>query len=434
METIKKVIHITPIASDLLSNVMLKCLDKTCESTFQNYGNLCLHMSKHHKIIINNKDDFVIKQYYCPDINCKYNMDNLNLYTSNKNFFTNIRLLKQHYIKVHAEKSINCEICNKSFYNVTAKCYHEKFCGTIFKCKDCNWKYNTLEALQTHCKRKGHTNDIEKKTNNKLQIKKQEKQRLTEILNKKTKYIKIVPNLTESNNKNITIPPKMSQQMVTMSDDNKILNNKKWYSKKVKTKTKITQTNLKSTQLNNSLDIKNISTDIVRKYNNVTLQPAKEEIPSTDTIIGFNNSSAINSTNTCYVNNSNKRKQLENFDIFDSESNSNNNNLTKNLNNLNYMEDDSINNYFRFNSDTFTNGLCHIETQTDSDPFDTSNQMFFYSQHTQTCDEILSELGFSDIQTQTTETQTNFSCTSNEKYMTYNNNNNNYHSTYTQTY
>lgn len=93
----------------------------------------------------------------------------------------------------------------------------------------------------------------------------------------------------------------------------------------------------------------------------------------------------------------------------------------RNLNHLNYVEDESTLNCFA--NGPFTTASCHIETQTELVPFaDDSRDMdplLYTHMHTQTCDDILSELGLTNIHTQTnwpvyndlfvsTETQTCF--------------------------
>lgn len=114
-------------------------------------------------------------------------------------------------------------------------------------------------------------------------------------------------------------------------------------------------------------------------------------------------------------------KSFRNLDIFDTESStlmtiSSYAQTDKNLNNLNYMEDDSLS---YFGSENFHTGLCHIETQTEYRLFqeninestnsDQLDQMLYSNMHTQTCDEILTELGLADIQTQTNWPVTDYS-------------------------
>lgn len=64
----------------------------------------------------------------------------------------------QHYLKVHAEKTFQCEKCLKGFSTEAAKHRHLRMCGVKFTCS-CNHAYESYEALLTHAKRFSHTFD-----------------------------------------------------------------------------------------------------------------------------------------------------------------------------------------------------------------------------------------------------------------------------------
>lgn len=64
----------------------------------------------------------------------------------------------QHYLKVHAEKTFQCERCLKGFSTEAAKHRHIRMCGIKFTCS-CNHAYESYEALLTHAKRFSHTFD-----------------------------------------------------------------------------------------------------------------------------------------------------------------------------------------------------------------------------------------------------------------------------------
>ena len=68
------------------------------------------------------------------------------------------KMLKQHYTKVHASRDLSCLRCGgaNSFANRVLLERHEKTCGREISCGTCGAKYGTVEALQTHARRKGH--------------------------------------------------------------------------------------------------------------------------------------------------------------------------------------------------------------------------------------------------------------------------------------
>lgn len=75
-----------------------------------------------------------------------------------------------------------------------------------------------------------------------------------------------------------------------------------------------------------------------------------------------------------------------------------------NLNRLNFVEDADVEDSISTCLEQLVNssgGLCDIETQTEKFSTNILDQMLYSHMHTQTCDEFLSELGLSDIQTQT---------------------------------
>lgn len=73
-------------------------------------------------------------------------------------FFKNMKYLKQHFLKVHAEKNFYCEMCKKGYSTEAAKKKHVRMCGVKFMCS-CNYSYDSYEALITHAKRHQHTFD-----------------------------------------------------------------------------------------------------------------------------------------------------------------------------------------------------------------------------------------------------------------------------------
>lgn len=353
MDNAPKIIFETPTAHSLIEPIHINCLTEGCLAVFQNTGNLHMHMLKHHKISIYQSN--VEKRFFCPEKNCKYNI------SKNQNYFSTKKLLRQHYIKVHAIKTINCRYCTKLFASSTLKNGHEKSCLKEYKCMDCNWTYTSRESLLTHCRRKNHS--IRKKNEN-------QSQKLVTIL----KSNKLIAN--KNSNKFVHILPK-------------ICVDKEKYKK-----SQCTQTN---------------------------------ESMSSNTIICGDKQSNLN--NREFLDNWNKRIQqipvtaiqqqqpitleqnCQTVDYFDTETASHTSSQNdKNLNKINFVDDEtSCLNYFTGNSSS--SALCHIETQTElfgknetlssNVNSDNLDSLLYTNMYTQTCDDIFSELGLINIQTQT---------------------------------
>lgn len=94
----------------------------------------------------------------------------------NGKHFKTMKYLRQHYQKVHLAKDFVCDDCGKAFTLESQLRKHKKdVCGKVFACRECGWPYESLEALLTHGKRKGHNvkevimiNKLVGKTNSKL--------------------------------------------------------------------------------------------------------------------------------------------------------------------------------------------------------------------------------------------------------------------------
>ncbi|XP_061386885.1 zinc finger protein 148 [Musca vetustissima] len=68
-----------------------------------------------------------------------------------------MKYLRQHYQKVHLAKNFVCDDCGKAFSLDSQLRKHKRdVCGKAFACRECGWPYESLEALLTHGKRKGH--------------------------------------------------------------------------------------------------------------------------------------------------------------------------------------------------------------------------------------------------------------------------------------
>lgn len=143
--------HYTPPVDLLKPFHEIKCTQPECGSIFTNQSNYEMHLEKHHRLPPPAKLSYS-RLFYCPGDNCVYNYGK-----SKGKHFKNFKYLRQHYQKVHLIKSFKCEECHKAFATEAQLSKHQKnLCGRKFICNDCNWSYDSMEALLTHGKRKGH--------------------------------------------------------------------------------------------------------------------------------------------------------------------------------------------------------------------------------------------------------------------------------------
>ncbi|KAK6644487.1 hypothetical protein RUM43_000754 [Polyplax serrata] len=125
----------------------VQCPQADCNALFQSTSNLNMHLIKHHKIINNGLTKKKDMQYFCPIKSCPYFKDS-------SKYFTKLKYLKQHFLKVHALKKYICTKCDKKFSTEAFKVSHMKNCGKLFICT-CGSTYTSSEAILTHCRRKG---------------------------------------------------------------------------------------------------------------------------------------------------------------------------------------------------------------------------------------------------------------------------------------
>lgn len=143
--------HYTPNIEQLKPYYQIKCAQPECNSIFTNQSNYDMHLEKHHRLAPTEKSTNA-RLYYCPEQNCVYQYGML----KGKNF-KNFKYLRQHYQKVHLTKTYACEECQKAFGTEGQLEKHQReMCGKKFICNVCNWSYDSMEALLTHGKRKGH--------------------------------------------------------------------------------------------------------------------------------------------------------------------------------------------------------------------------------------------------------------------------------------
>ena len=146
----------------------IKC--HICHKLCENLDTLNKHIASVHRmshILVGHNITFekpdgsvVLPGYFCPMVKCKYHIAE----SFQRKYFKTLKLLKQHYVKVHASKDFSCKLCHQRFASQTYLDLHVKACGRSFECGDCGYKFQSLESLQTHCRRKNHLlNSIYKK-------------------------------------------------------------------------------------------------------------------------------------------------------------------------------------------------------------------------------------------------------------------------------
>ncbi|XP_020293511.1 uncharacterized protein LOC109859564 [Pseudomyrmex gracilis] len=189
----------------------VKC--EQCGLVFSNEPRYRLHDLKVHQ---NKKLDKIAKEnvrYHCPMQSCVYALNS-------QRYFNTMKYLKQHYLKVHAEKNYKCDCCNdKSFSTASAKEAHMRICGTKFTCS-CSKSYNTYEALLTHAKRSLHT--ITEKYKNYLRRTNCKTMKLvlsTGILNKPVTILPNNLNKSAKNNEHVNSAPKSTSDIGVQTDD-----------------------------------------------------------------------------------------------------------------------------------------------------------------------------------------------------------------------
>lgn len=379
----KRAIKFILSEESLTANKQKACTVATCKSTFNTLSNLNMHLEKHHGIETRRFIDKQCEvQYFCPILKCKYNV----IENCSQQFFKSRRYLRQHYLKVHAAKNEKCKKCDKPFASNTLKMQHERTCGMLFKCMDCDWSYTTRECLLTHCRRKGHK--VPPKPKKSVDV---------------TKVPEAAPQIASINKQNLAIEEVTAikrQRIIPKGDPSSTESTHAMINKVQNVLRKTPAAKIRANFQRILQKSRTISSGTKVSQTTQTAMPTPKKVVTKKANIAL---TAMDSKSN------EKYKSLE---LIDEESNSSTEDTTKanrNLNNLSYDDDESSLHYFTVNN--FNAGLCHIETQTDFLSFDAANMStsgdmdpLLCHMHTQTdmhTDDILTELGLADIQTQT---------------------------------
>ncbi|XP_018022132.1 uncharacterized protein LOC108678271 [Hyalella azteca] len=156
MNIIDGVEHVTPSAKDL-STILLNvsCTFKGCNKSFRTSSARKFHLEKVHKNFSPVKSmENPLVWYHCPAKLCPYHVD---APATNAKHFLTKGCLKQHWLKLHAPRVLQCSSCNLSFSCQRLLSAHRRSCGLDLKCSLCMSSFSSIESLQSHCRRLGHT-------------------------------------------------------------------------------------------------------------------------------------------------------------------------------------------------------------------------------------------------------------------------------------
>ncbi|XP_003791354.2 ATM interactor [Otolemur garnettii] len=146
---------IQPSVSELSRAVRtnILCTVRGCGKILPNSPALNMHLVKSHGLqdgIVNptiRKDLKTVPKFYCcPIEGCPRGPDRP---------FSQFSLVKQHFMKMHAEKKHKCSKCSNSYGTKWDLKRHAEYCGKTFQCT-CGCPYTSRTALQCHIYRTGH--------------------------------------------------------------------------------------------------------------------------------------------------------------------------------------------------------------------------------------------------------------------------------------
>uniref|UniRef100_A0A182FLN3 C2H2-type domain-containing protein n=1 Tax=Anopheles albimanus TaxID=7167 RepID=A0A182FLN3_ANOAL len=142
---------------EILARKLYPCPIGSCGEVFRNAAHLQLHIVRRHKLEPNRdrKPPEGSQHFYCPSLHCPYYQKPLEEGNGSRHFLS-FRSLKQHFLKVHEERTVVCTGCEKTFATESFLRHHLQSCGRTFTCDHCSASYGSREALLTHARRKAH--------------------------------------------------------------------------------------------------------------------------------------------------------------------------------------------------------------------------------------------------------------------------------------
>ncbi|KAM4614165.1 ATM interactor [Discoglossus pictus] len=147
---------VSELSREVRSNIL--CTVTGCGKILPNPPALSMHLVKSHRVqdgIINptlRKDlKASPKLYCCPIEGCPRGANRP---------FSQFSLVKQHFMKMHAEKKHKCDKCGSSYGTEWDLKRHVGYCGKTFECT-CGCPYASRTALLSHTYRTGHEIPVE---------------------------------------------------------------------------------------------------------------------------------------------------------------------------------------------------------------------------------------------------------------------------------
>ncbi|XP_078066695.1 ATM interactor [Mustelus asterias] len=143
---------VSELSREVRTNIL--CTVKGCGKILPNRPALGMHLVKSHRVqdcsinptVRKDLKSSVQKLYCCPIEGCPRGPNRP---------FSQFALVKQHFMKIHAEKKYKCDKCNNSYGTEWDLKRHTEDCGRIFQCT-CGCPYASRPALLSHIYRTGH--------------------------------------------------------------------------------------------------------------------------------------------------------------------------------------------------------------------------------------------------------------------------------------
>ncbi|XP_053556588.1 ATM interactor [Bombina bombina] len=147
---------VSELCREVRSNIL--CTVKGCGKVLPNPPALNMHLVKSHRVQDGITDPTLRKHlkssqklYCCPIEGCPRGTNRP---------FSQFSLVKQHFMKMHAEKKHKCDKCGNSYGTEWDLKRHVGYCGKTFECT-CGCPYASRTALLSHSYRTGHEIPIE---------------------------------------------------------------------------------------------------------------------------------------------------------------------------------------------------------------------------------------------------------------------------------
>ncbi|KAJ7311998.1 hypothetical protein JRQ81_006325 [Phrynocephalus forsythii] len=148
---------VTELSRAVRSNIL--CTVPGCGKVLPNPPALGMHLSKAHRLEQDGKNNPVMKKnskavqkyYCCPIEGCPRGPERP---------FSQFSLVRQHFMKMHAEKKHKCDKCSNSYGTIWDLKRHIEDCGKTFQCT-CGCPYASRTALLSHIYRTQHEIPVE---------------------------------------------------------------------------------------------------------------------------------------------------------------------------------------------------------------------------------------------------------------------------------